>query len=436
MPIEGVELDKLVEKFKEEILPYCSNFSTTNFMGFPDAGNSIAGLSGAIFTDLLQQNLINSSFCAPIATFMEIAVIKWLRELVGYNIKPIKNIYDVGGIITYGGTGSNATAMLLARENHRKNTMGNGVTNPSDYKVIIPKAIGHYSIKSSCMWLGCGDNIIEVPINNFKYDLEKLREVIKNNKGKIMCVVAYVGDSRTMSIENLQGVYEVVKSEDKNIWIHADACHGFSLAFSEKIKNKINGLELFDSISTDPHKVLMIPYTLSALLIKDPEKIKMLSSTSDLIMQEPYAFGQVTPFIGSKSWISLKAWFVLKNLGVKEIFKRLKSSYDGNFKQNVIEYMHTNHLSATQTANHFKLGATNVVLKWERIYYEEGPQSLYEERRGRPKKMKLKEDKKKLNKDIEEDLIAENQRLRMENEYLKKLNALVQERIKRENKKK
>ena len=55
---------------------------------------------------------------------------------------------------------------------------------------------------------------------------------------------------------------------------------------------------------------------------------------------------------------------------------------------------------------------------------------MYEERRGRPQKMKFKENKKKLNKDIEEDLIAENQRLRMENEYLKKLNALVQERIK------
>ena len=50
--------------------------------------------------------------------------------------------------------------------------------------------------------------------------------------------------------------------------------------------------------------------------------------------------------------------------------------------------------------------------------------------------MKLKEDKKKLNKNIEQDLIAENQRLRMENEYLKKLNALVQERINQENKKK
>ena len=33
--------------------------------------------------------------------------------------------------------------------------------------------------------------------------------------------------------------------------------------------------------------------------------------------------------------------------GVQVIFKRLKSSYDGNFKQNVIAYMHANHLSAT-----------------------------------------------------------------------------------------
>ena len=50
--------------------------------------------------------------------------------------------------------------------------------------------------------------------------------------------------------------------------------------------------------------------------------------------------------------------------------------------------------------------------------------------------MSSKPRKKKLSKEVEEDLISENQRLRMENEYLKKLNALVQERIKRENKKK
>lgn len=38
--------------------------------------------------------------------------------------------------------------------------------------------------------------------------------------------------------------------------------------------------------------------------------------------------------------------------------------------------------------------------------------------------------KTKITKIVEEDLIAEVQRLRMENEYLKKLNALIQEREK------
>ena len=114
----------------------------------------------------------------------------------------------------------------------------------------------------------------------------------------------------------------------------------------------------------------------------------------------------------------------------------MNSSYDGNFKQNVVEYMHSNHLSATETAVYYRLAGADIVLKWERIYYEEGPQGLYIERRGRSRNMSAKPKKKKLNKDVEEDLIEEVQRLRMENEYLKKLNALVQERIKRENKKK
>ena len=133
---------------------------------------------------------------------------------------------------------------------------------------------------------------------------------------------------------------------------------------------------------------------------------------------------------------SVKEWVrKYKENGSYGLLKNLKSSYSGDFKQNVIKYMHDNHLSATETAIKFNLANHVIVQKWERIYYEEGPQALYEEHRGRKKNMSSKP-KKKLSKEVEEDLIAENQRLRMENEYLKKLNALVQERIKRENKKK
>lgn len=328
MPLKGMELKKLLKSFEKNIIPYCSNFSNEKFMGFPDAGNSIAGISGAIIADFLQQNLINSSFCAPIATYMEIAVIKWFRKLLGYETKDIKDIWDVGGIITYGGTGSNSVAMMLARENFRKNTMINGVNNPSDYKVILPKGIGHYSIKSSLMWLGCGDNVIEVPTENFRYNLDELKKTVKKYKGKIMAVVCYVGDSRTMTIENLKEVYNIIKSFDPNIWLHADACHGFMLAFSNKLKQRIDGINLFDSISTDPHKVLTIPYCVSALLIKEPEKFKLVASSSDLIMQEDFAWGQITPFIGSKSWVSLKIWFTIQNIGIKNIGKIIEERCD------------------------------------------------------------------------------------------------------------
>ena len=137
------------------------------------------------------------------------------------------------------------------------------------------------------------------------------------------------------------------------------------------------------------------------------------------------------------SFTTVKKWVrKYQEHGPKGLMRNQKTSYSGEFKQNVVEYMHTNHLSATMTATKFNLANENTVLKWERIYYEEGPQALYEERRGRIKNMSSKPRKKKLSKEVEEDLIDEVQRLRMENEYLKKLNALVQERIKRENKKK
>lgn len=71
-------------------------------------------------------------------------------------------------------------------------------------------------------------------------------------------------------------------------------------------------------------------------------------------------------------------------------------------------------------------GARLMIQRWERIYLEEGAEGLMKERRGRTSIDSPKRGRPpKLNKQVEEDLIAENQRLRMEIEYLKKLSALV-----------
>ena len=107
--------------------------------------------------------------------------------------------------------------------------------------------------------------------------------------------------------------------------------------------------------------------------------------------------------------------------------------YTGEFKQRVVETMMQEKLSYREAARQFDVNDHNRVASWERIYLEEGPEGLYVERRGRGSKGRPP---KKLKPEVEEDLLAEVQRLRAENDYLKKLNALVAERVRQERKRK
>ena len=104
--------------------------------------------------------------------------------------------------------------------------------------------------------------------------------------------------------------------------------------------------------------------------------------------------------------------------------------YTPEFKKLVVETMQTEHLGYCETAERFEVRHKRVQ-DWERIYLTEGPDGFAIERRGRgstgcPRK---------LPKEVEEDLLAEVQRLRAENEYLKNLQALVLEDERRQHRK-
>ena len=120
---------------------------------------------------------------------------------------------------------------------------------------------------------------------------------------------------------------------------------------------------------------------------------------------------------------------IFLSIGFGRLEGHTNRKYTGEFKQKVVEDLRQNNLSYKETARKYKLSDT-VINKWERIYLEEGSEGLYLERRGRttqydnPRKGR----QPKFDKKLKEDLITENQRLRMENEYLKKLNALVQQK--------
>jgi transposase len=107
-------------------------------------------------------------------------------------------------------------------------------------------------------------------------------------------------------------------------------------------------------------------------------------------------------------------------------------SFSGKFKQGVIEDIRKNQLSYREAMQKYGIAGKMSIQHWERIYLEEGPEGLYIERRGQTSRGRPP----KLDKQVENDLIAENQRLRAENDYLKKLHALVLEEERRNRRRK
>ena len=122
----------------------------------------------------------------------------------------------------------------------------------------------------------------------------------------------------------------------------------------------------------------------------------------------------------------------------------IQQKYSAEFKIGVIMDMREHRMGYRETVRKYwdvtkgqEHNYHKQVQRWERIYLEEGAEGLMKERRGRACSASgtRKGRPPKLDKKVEEDLIAENQGLRMEIEYLKKLDALVQKRLQEERKK-
>ena len=105
--------------------------------------------------------------------------------------------------------------------------------------------------------------------------------------------------------------------------------------------------------------------------------------------------------------------------------------YTPEFKKRVVEAIIQDGLSYQEVARIYEVQGHDRIQSWARMYLTEGPEGFAVERRGRGSKGRPK----KLPTAVETDLLAEVQRLRAENEYLKNLQALVLERERRQEKK-
>lgn len=106
--------------------------------------------------------------------------------------------------------------MLMSREHAFPGTKDKGISfDPAHVRVILPKYVEYYSIRASLGWLGLGEqNVIRVKTKDFRIDLEELERILDEGKYeyRFMAIVAYAGDSRSMTIDNFTAVSEIAKS--------------------------------------------------------------------------------------------------------------------------------------------------------------------------------------------------------------------------------
>ncbi|MGH8881681.1 MAG: pyridoxal-dependent decarboxylase, partial [Stackebrandtia sp.] len=167
LPREGRDFDAVLADVESNVTAWSIGQSHRSYLAFPDSGNAVAGLAGAVLAKFLNQNLIALDRSAPAATFVEAQVIEWLRELIGYDtiaLTEFRGVKDVAGLWTTGGHLSNHVAMLTALGHAFPQARSNGLLGLAERPgVVMAGAIAHYSHSDAAFHLGLGwESIIKV----------------------------------------------------------------------------------------------------------------------------------------------------------------------------------------------------------------------------------------------------------------------------------
>lgn len=204
----------------------------------------------------------------PVAMAMERNLVRYFAALIGYSD-------HCDGIFTHGGSAGNLTAMLAIRQNMSAyNIWEEGVKEKQRPGFMISDQ-SHYSVGRNVKIMGLGDeSLVRVPYdNNYRMKVSLLEEYKKKaeDKGiKIVSVVANSCSTATGSYDDLVSIADFC--EKYNLWMHVDGAHGLGILFSDKQRNKINGIERADSLIIDFHKMLLVPGLNTMVLFRNGEK--------------------------------------------------------------------------------------------------------------------------------------------------------------------
>lgn len=281
------------------------------------------------------------------SSFVERELIAWVHRIVfnkseRFYRRNIQNPRVALGNVTSGGTLSNLTALLVAREKAlppdrgfpgvRKAGMERALRHYGLTRlVVLTSKRGHYSIQKAANLLGLGEeNVIEVPVDpDNRIDINRLKARIraikrndeaKSTKTKIMAIVGIAGTTETGNVDNLKKLGDIALQE--GAFFHVDAAWGGSAMIVDEYKPLFRGIETADSVVMDFHKLLYCPMTMSIVVFRNEKDLKHLKQVSQYVnRRESVDTGRFT-IEGSRPFACLKPWASLKIIG-KDGYKLL-----------------------------------------------------------------------------------------------------------------
>ncbi|MDP6969000.1 MAG: aminotransferase class V-fold PLP-dependent enzyme [Gammaproteobacteria bacterium] len=197
----------------------------------------------------------------PVATLMEQEVIKQWCTLVGYK--------QGDGMIVSGGSQANLIAMMLARHKICPTLKTQGADGRRLRAYVSDQA--HYSSQKAANILGLGtDNLIGVASD----DQGRLCPQALSTQIQADLALGYqpfylgltAGTTVTGAFDPVQAGRQIADQYD--LWLHIDGAWGAPVLFSPQHRHLLQHAELSDSFSWDAHKLMGVPLTAAAILVK------------------------------------------------------------------------------------------------------------------------------------------------------------------------
>lgn len=269
LPEAGCSPADAVREWMDRAEPGIVRSAGPRYFGFVTGGSTPAAIAGDWLASALDQNAA-TWLMSPAATQTELTVIRWLLDLFGLPA-------DWQGSLTSGATMSNLTALAAARQWASRqlgfDAARDGLGGNPKIAVVSSSEI-HLSAIKALGTLGLGrDAVVTVPAMDGVIDLEQFDATLDDIAAPVI-VVANAAEVNTGAFDPIRAMGERLARHAPGSWLHVDGAFGLYAALSPEHAALLDGIELADSVATDAHKWLNVPYDCGAVFYRDSRFVR------------------------------------------------------------------------------------------------------------------------------------------------------------------